>query len=102
MKRCHCYRRRSFGLVCAGAGEGRSAIILDHTKRAGSKIRVSGGGRCNFTNLNMSHEHFISRNSHFCKSALARFRPHDFVSLLTQYGIGYYERMRSAFAKELR
>ena len=47
----------------------------------------------------MSHEHFISRNSHFCKSALARFRPHDFVSLLTQYGIGYYERMRSAFKK---
>ena len=82
------------GLVCAieAGRRGRSAIILDHAKRAGSKIRVSGGGRCNFTNLNMSHEHFISRNSHFCKSALARFRPHDFVSLLTQYGIGYYEK----------
>lgn len=82
------------GLVCAieAGRRGRSVIILDHAKRAGSKIRVSGGGRCNFTNLNMSHEHFISRNSHFCKSALARFRPHDFVSLLTQYGIGYYEK----------
>ncbi|MEK6673596.1 MAG: NAD(P)/FAD-dependent oxidoreductase [Nitrospirota bacterium] len=82
------------GLICAiEAGKrGRSVIILDHSKRIGSKIRVSGGGRCNFTNMDMGHEHFISRNPDFCKSALARFTPHDFISMLTQYGIGYYEK----------
>ncbi|MBI5634323.1 MAG: NAD(P)/FAD-dependent oxidoreductase, partial [Nitrospirae bacterium] len=59
------------GLICASeAGKrGRSVLLLDHSQKIGSKIRISGGGRCNFTNLHVSPEHYISRNPHFCKSA---------------------------------
>ena len=82
------------GLICAiEAGKrGRSALVLDHGRRIGNKVRVSGGGRCNFTNVNMGYEHYISQNPYFCKSALARFAPDDFISMLNKYNIGYYEK----------
>ena len=82
------------GLMCAiEAGKrGRSVLVLDHHKKIGQKIRISGGGRCNFTNRNVHSSNFISQNSHFCKSALARFSAKDFISLIEQYEIPYHER----------
>jgi len=82
------------GLMCAiEAGKrGRSVLVLDHACSIGQKIRVSGGGRCNFTNIHMAPEKYLSRNPHFCKSALARFSPHDFISMLEKYLIEYYEK----------
>lgn len=82
------------GLMCAiEAGKrGRSVMVLDHAERAGQKIRISGGGRCNFTNIHMTPENYLSGNPHFCKSALARFTPHDFISMLEKYNIQYYEK----------
>jgi len=84
------------GMMCAAvAGQrGRRVILLDHASKLGEKIRISGGGRCNFTNLNTAPEHFISRNPHFCRSALARYSPHDFIALVKSYGIGYHEKHR--------
>jgi predicted Rossmann fold flavoprotein len=82
------------GLMCAiEAGKrGRSVLVLEHAERPGQKIRISGGGRCNFTNIQMGHEHYLSGNPHFCKSALARFTPHDFTGMLEKYNIQYYEK----------
>lgn len=82
----------SSGLICAiEAGKrGRSVLVLDHSQKIGSKIRISGGGRCNFTNLHVSSEHYISQNPHFCKSALSRFTPDDFISLLRKYRILFH------------
>ena len=82
------------GLMCAiEAGKrGRSVLVLDHNKKIGEKIRISGGGRCNFTNRNVNSSNFISQNTHFCKSALARFTSTDFISLIEKYGIQYHER----------
>ena len=82
------------GLMCAiEAGKrGRSVLILDHNKKIGEKIRISGGGRCNFTNRIINPSNFISQNSHFCKSALARYTSTDFISLIEKYGIQYHER----------
>ena len=82
------------GLFCAiEAGKrGRSVLVLEHADRIGKKIAISGGGRCNFTNLNTSADNFISRNPHFCKSALARYTPAHFVSLVEQHGIAYHEK----------
>ena len=82
------------GLFCAiEAGKrGRNVVVLEHAERIGKKIAISGGGRCNFTNLNTSAENFISANPHFCKSALARYTPADFVSLVEQHGIAYHEK----------
>ena len=82
------------GLMCAlEAGKrGRSVLVLDHNKKIGEKIRISGGGRCNFTNRNVNPANFISRNPHFCKSALARYTHTDFISLIEKYGIPYHER----------
>lgn len=82
------------GLMCAiEAGKrGRSVLVLDHAESIGKKIRVSGGGRCNFTNIHMAPEMYLSCNPHFCKSALARFTPQDFISMLERYGIQYYEK----------
>jgi predicted Rossmann fold flavoprotein len=84
------------GMMCAAvAGQrGRRVVLLDHASRLGEKIRISGGGRCNFTNLNAAPEYFISRNPHFCRSALARYRPHDFIALVKSYGIAYHEKHR--------
>lgn len=71
---------------------GRSVLVIDHGERIGSKIRISGGGRSNFTNLNASAEHYLSQNPHFCKSALARFGPRDILSLAGKHGIAWYEK----------
>jgi predicted Rossmann fold flavoprotein len=82
------------GLMCAlTAGQrGRRVLLLDHAERIGKKILISGGGRCNFTNLDVEADHFISANPHFCKSALSRFGPHDFIALVEKHGIPYHEK----------
>jgi len=82
------------GLMCAmQAGQrGRSVVLLDHAKKLAEKIRVSGGGHCNFTNLNSGPENFISGNPAFCRSALARYKPKDFIALLQKHNIGYHEK----------
>tara|TARA_R110000868_G_scaffold8205_3_gene42462 strand:- start:50384 stop:51565 length:1182 start_codon:yes stop_codon:yes gene_type:complete len=82
------------GLMCAiEAGKrGRSVLVLDHANKVGKKILMSGGGRCNFTNLEVSHKHFISHNPHFCKSALGRFTPDDFIALVEKHDIPYHEK----------
>ena len=82
------------GLMCAlTAGQrGRRVLLLDHADRVGKKILISGGGRCNFTNLDVEPAHYLSGNPHFCKSALSRFRPHDFIALVEKHGIPYHEK----------
>jgi predicted Rossmann fold flavoprotein len=82
------------GLFCAiEAGKrGRKVVVLEHAERIGKKIGISGGGRCNFTNLNTTADNFISANPHFCKSALARYTPADFVSLVEKHAIPYHEK----------
>ena len=79
------------GMMCA-AHAGPGAVIVDHAKAPGEKIRISGGGRCNFTNLHTSAGNFISQNKHFCKSALGRYTQWDFVDLVDQYGIAWHEK----------
>jgi len=80
--------------MCAGtaAGFGKSVLVIDHAEKAGKKILISGGGRCNFTNRFTSPANFISTNPHFCKSALARFSADDFIAWVKQTGISYHER----------
>jgi predicted Rossmann fold flavoprotein len=82
------------GLFCAiEAGKrGRKVLVIEHAGRVGKKIAISGGGRCNFTNLHTTAESFLSANPHFCKSALARYTPPDFVSLVEKHGIAYHEK----------
>jgi predicted Rossmann fold flavoprotein len=82
------------GLICAiEAGKrGRSVLVLDHMDKIGKKIRASGGGRCNFTNIDLQPENYISSNPHFCKSALARFTPQDFISMVERHKIEYFEK----------
>lgn len=82
------------GMMCAltAAQRGRSVLLLDHSSKLAEKIRISGGGRCNFTNLNAKPENFISQNPHFCRSALARFTPQHFIAMLNKHGIGYHEK----------
>ena len=82
------------GLFCAAEcrKRGRSVLVLDHGDRTAPKVRVSGGGRCNFTNLNASAEHYRSRNPHFCRSALARFAPRDLLALLEKHGVPWFEK----------
>ena len=82
------------GMMCAlQAGQrGRSVVLLEHAKKLAEKIRISGGGRCNFTNLNTKPENFISANPNFCRSALARYTPQDFIALLQKHNIGYHEK----------
>ncbi len=82
------------GLMCAieSGKRGRSVLIVDHSAKPGRKIRVSGGGRCNFTNLSTRSDNYYSRNPHFCKSALSRFTPYDFVALTEKHGIGFHEK----------
>jgi predicted Rossmann fold flavoprotein len=83
------------GLMCAGvAGQrGQRVLLMDHADQPGKKILISGGGRCNFTNINASHAHFLSQNPHFAKSALGRYLPQDFVALVRKHGIGYHEKI---------
>ncbi len=71
---------------------GRSVLVLDHSPRICSKVLVSGGGRCNFTNLNVTAEHYLSANPHFCRSALARFTTQDILALLKKHRIPYFEK----------
>src|SRR4051794_20975423 len=82
------------GMMCAveAAKRGRSVLILDHAAAPGEKIRISGGGRCNFTNIHASPKNFISRNPHFCISALSRYTQRDFIALVERHGIAYHEK----------
>jgi len=84
------------GLFCAGvAGQlGLKVLLLDHAPKVAEKIRISGGGRCNFTNINTTPANFLSDNPHFCKSALSRYTPADFVALVKKHRIGYHEKHR--------
>jgi len=82
------------GLMCgieAGKRD-RSVLVLERNRKIGEKIRISGGGRCNFTNIVTEHDHYISQNSHFCKSALARYTPDDFIALVRKHGVTYHEK----------
>lgn len=82
------------GLMCAiEAGKrGRSVVLLDHAHKLAEKIRISGGGRCNFTNLNTKADCYLSQNPHFCRSALARYTPQHFIALLQKHGLNYSEK----------
>jgi predicted Rossmann fold flavoprotein len=82
------------GLMCAiQAGQRqRSVIVLDHANKPGKKILMSGGGRCNFTNIHVTSDHFISHNPHFCKSALNRYTPADFIALVKKHHIAFHEK----------
>lgn len=82
------------GLMCAiEAGKrGRKVLVIEHAEKLGKKILISGGGRCNFTNANTQPGNFISSNPHFCKSALARYTPNDFIVLVEKHGIKYHEK----------
>jgi predicted Rossmann fold flavoprotein len=82
------------GMMCAfEAGKrGRRVLLLEHGERVGRKILISGGGRCNFTNVGTKAENFLSENPHFAKSALARFTPKDFIALVEKHGIKYHEK----------
>ncbi len=81
-------------MMCAAvAGQGgQRVLLLDHAKAAGEKIRISGGGRCNFTNIHSGPANFLSQNRHFCKSALAGYTPRDFLDLVDAHGIAWHEK----------
>lgn len=72
----------------------RRVMLIDHADKPGEKIRISGGGRCNFTHLFSTHENFISQNPHFCKSALSRYTPYDFLDMVEQHGIAWEEKAK--------
>ncbi|MEL7310762.1 MAG: NAD(P)/FAD-dependent oxidoreductase, partial [Pseudomonadota bacterium] len=80
--------------MCAAvAGQrGRRVLVLEGSNKPGKKILMSGGGRCNFTNLHCAPEHFLSSNPHFCKSALARYTQWDFIAMVERHGIAYHEK----------
>lgn len=82
------------GLMCAmtAGNRGRRVLLLEHNDQAGAKILISGGGRCNFTNLEITPERFLSANPHFCKSALSRYTQHDFIALVERHRIRYHEK----------
>ncbi|MFB9149450.1 NAD(P)/FAD-dependent oxidoreductase [Roseovarius ramblicola] len=79
------------GMMCAAHSGGRT-LVIDHARAPGEKIRISGGGRCNFTNLHTAPENFLSRNPHFCKSALARYTQWDVIDLVGRHGIAWHEK----------
>jgi predicted Rossmann fold flavoprotein len=79
------------GMMCA-AHAGGDCLVVDHAKSPGEKIRISGGGRCNFTNMYAAPENYISQNPHFCKSALARYTQWDFIDLVGRHGIAWHEK----------
>ena len=83
------------GLMCAGEASkrGRRVLLLESAERVGQKIRISGGGRANFTNLHATPENFLSDNPRFCVSALRRYTQHDFIALVERHGIAYHERL---------
>ena len=84
------------GMMCGAiAGQkGKSVLMIDHVDKPGEKIRISGGGRCNFTNIHCGPDNFISQNPHFCKSALSRYSPYDFIDLVDRYGIAWHEKTK--------
>ncbi|WP_051043249.1 NAD(P)/FAD-dependent oxidoreductase [Rhizobium tropici] len=81
-------------MMCAirAGRRGRSVLVLDHAAAPGEKIRISGGGRCNFTNIHAGPKNFLSANPHFAKSALARFTPQDFIAMVERHGIAWHEK----------
>lgn len=82
------------GLMCAltAGARGRSVWLIDHASKTGEKIRISGGGRCNFTNIHCSPANFLSQNPHFCKSALKQYTQFDFIDMVKRHGIQYHEK----------
>jgi predicted Rossmann fold flavoprotein len=82
------------GLMCAltAAARGRQVLLIDHSNKAGKKILMSGGGRCNFTNMYTDPANFFSQNPHFCKSALARYTPWDFIAMVSKHSVPYHEK----------
>lgn len=82
------------GLFCAGAAgqRGLKVLLLDHSEKVAEKIRISGGGRCNFTNRDVGPANFLSENPHFCRSALSRYTPQDFIGLLQCYDVPFHEK----------
>src|SRR5580698_3087399 len=82
------------GMMCAihAGRRGRKVTILDHAARLGGKILISGGGRCNFTNVGAGPRNYVSENSHFCKSALSRFEPSAFIEMVREHGIAFHEK----------
>ena len=84
------------GMMCAAAAgqRGRSVVLIDHATRLAEKIRISGGGRCNFTNLDTGPANFLSENPHFCRSALSRYTPQDFLGLMRRHRIAWHEKHR--------
>src|ERR1700691_6603440 len=82
------------GMMCAmSAGRrDRRVLLLEHGAQAGAKILISGGGRCNFTNLEVTPERFLSANPHFCKSALSRYTERDFIAMVERHRIRYHEK----------
>jgi predicted Rossmann fold flavoprotein len=82
------------GMMCAAvaAQNGRRVVLIDHAERLAEKIRISGGGRCNFTNINAGPANFLSANPHFCRSALARYTPQDFLALLKRHRVAWHEK----------
>ncbi len=82
------------GLMCAltAAARGRQVLLIDHSNKAGKKILMSGGGRCNFTNVYTEPANFFSQNPHFCKSALARYSPWDFIAMVSKHAVPYHEK----------
>jgi predicted flavoprotein YhiN len=82
------------GMMCAieAGRRGRRALVIDHARAPGEKIRISGGGRCNFTNIHAGPKNFLSANPHFCKSALARYTPRDFLDLVERHRIPWHEK----------
>src|SRR5271154_1168340 len=81
-------------MMCAieAGRRGRRVVLLDHAERVGKKILISGGGRCNFTNIHCRPENFLSENPHFAKSALARYTPADFLALVEKHHIPWHEK----------
>lgn len=82
------------GMMCAAvAGQrGKRVVLIDHAEKLAEKIRISGGGRCNFTNLDTTPQNFLSQNPHFCKSALSRYTPKDFIDLIKRHAIPFHEK----------
>ena len=82
------------GMMCAAVTgqRGKSVVLIDHAEKLAEKIRISGGGRCNFTNLDTTPQNFLSQNPHFCKSALSRYTPQEFLSLMKRYAIPFHEK----------
>jgi predicted Rossmann fold flavoprotein len=84
------------GMMCAAvaAARGKRVVLIDHAAKLAEKIRISGGGRCNFTNINAGPQHYLSENPHFCRSALSRYTAQDFLALVKKHRIAYHEKHR--------